>query len=84
MPNIYLGKTTQADHWPKDVDDLRAKPGALVFSRDIARLNIAKSYCGIRGRLPKPLRIGNRMAWEARVVLGALGVEPCPHPNRAA
>lgn len=75
MPNIAV-----TDHaaWPRTLDDLRREPGRLLFTSDLRRLGVARSYDGLRA-LPPPLKLpGRRLAWEARSILAALGAEQKP------
>lgn len=75
MPNIAV---RAGDVWPCDLDDLRAHPARLVYSRDLARLGIVRSYGSLK-RLPPALRMpGRAKAWEARTVLTWIGADPQP------
>jgi hypothetical protein len=74
MPNIAT-QEADAPAWPRDMDDLRAEPGRIVFAADLARLRIVRSYGGLKA-LPPPLKLpGGRLAWEARTVLRAIGAD---------
>lgn len=85
MPNINVPDDTRQT-WPRNLDDLRAQPGGIVFAADLARLRIVASYDGLK-KLPPPLRLpGGRLAWEARTILSAIGagIEPPAVEQRAA
>ncbi|WP_270934309.1 hypothetical protein [Falsiroseomonas oryzae] len=64
--------------WPRTLDDLRREPGRLVFTSDLRRLGVARSYDGLKG-LPPPLKLpGRRLAWEGRAILTAIGAYGAP------
>lgn len=72
MPNIAL-----SDHsaWPRTLDDLRREPGRLLFTSDLRRLGVARSYDGLKA-LPPPMKLpGGRLAWEGRAILAAIGAD---------
>jgi hypothetical protein len=69
MPNI----TFRPESWPTCLDDLRREPSRLVFPTGIRRLEIVKSYDGLKS-LPQPILLpGGRKAWEGRTILQAIG-----------
>src|SRR5262249_44104888 len=101
MPNILpvsrnavADRTANGAYLLLTLDDLRRDPGRLVFLRELAFMGIVRSYDAVQrlvssGRLPPPYRIGIRLAWEARDILGMLGADrrrqvaatPCSAPK---
>ncbi|HEY3911583.1 MAG TPA: hypothetical protein VGM07_17105 [Stellaceae bacterium] len=63
------------------LDDLRKYPGRLVLTHELRAMGIAPSYDTLSnavkdGRLPKPYKLGQRLAWEGRDVLKMIGASP--------
>jgi hypothetical protein len=78
VPNIK----PNSNHWPRNLDDMRADPSRLVTLGDLARLGLVRSYDGAKKLLPPALRLPTTpKCWEARTVLDALGLERPAHAD---
>ena len=70
MPNIK----PNASRWPRNLDEMRADPSGIVTLADLARLGLVRSYDGAK-KLPPALKLPTApRCWEARTILGALGL----------